>query len=459
MAKLWGGRFKKKGIDPRVMKFTSSLDVDKALAKYDCLSSKIHVQMLAKCGLVSARDRKDLMAALDEASSRIDEGALHLNGHEDIHSAIQGYVEKKAPQAAGKLHTGRSRNEQVVNDVRLYCLDNIKRITGLIEGLQKALVALAEDNTDVMIPGYTHINRAQPVLFAHLMLAYAEMLERDAGRLKDAYERCGVSVMGSGALAGSSLELDRQFVAGKLGLNKVSANSIDSVSDRDFMVEILAALSITAVHLSRMSEDLILYSTPEFGFVTIGEDYCTGSSLMPQKKNPDVLELVRGKSSSVIGSLNSLLVLLKGLPHSYNRDLQEDKKPLFESVELIAGMLEMMAGLVATVECNKEAGAKVLEDEFIYATDIAEYLVRKGLPFCEAHEIVGRIVKHCADKGINISNLSISELQKFSGKIEEDVYGLLNAETSVKNKKTPGSTNPKLVKKEIAGWKKKLGMK
>ncbi len=456
MGKLWGGRFEKKEIHPRVMEFTSSIDVDKILAKYDCISSKVHVEMLGKCGYVSPEEKQVLVGVLDELLERIEEGQVDFGKHEDIHSAIQTYVEEKAPDAAKKMHTGRSRNEQVVNDMRLYCKDAIGSIAGLIQALQQGLVELAEKTIDVIIPGYTHMNRAQPILFSHLIMAYVEMIERDRERLEDAKKRCDVSVMGSGAIAGSSLDLNRKFVSESLGFKAVSANSIDSVSDRDFIAEIVAALGLIGVHLSRISEDLILYSVAEFGFLEIGDDYCTGSSLMPQKRNADVLELVRGRSSRVIGALSSLLVLLKGLPHSYNRDLQEDKKYLFESVELIASELAIMSDLMKTVKLKKKEAAEKLEDEFIYATDLAEYLVRKGVPFKDAHWIIGDIVKHCVGKNINISDLSISELKGFSEKLDEDVYGYLNPETSVNMKKTQGSSNPDLVKKEIASWKKKL---
>jgi argininosuccinate lyase len=456
MSKMWGGRFLKKGMDPRVMDFTSSLGVDIILAKYDCLSSKVHVEMLAKCGYLSKKEKDKLVRILNGLTKKIEAGTWTVGNYEDIHSAIQAYVEKKAPEEAKKLHTGRSRNEQVVNDVRLYCKDSIKRISFLILDLQKRLVSLAEKTQDAVVPGYTHLNRAQPVLFAHLVMAYVEMLQRDKERLEDAGKRCDVSVMGSGALAGSALKLDRKYVAEKLAFKNISANSIDAVSDRDFMVEIVAALSFIAVHLSRISEDFIIYSTSEFGFLEMGEDYCTGSSLMPQKKNPDVLELFRGKTSKVIGALNSLLILLKGLPHAYNRDLQEDKEPLFESVELICAELEIMAGLVKTVKLVKKKAKEALEDEFIYATDLAEYLVRKGAAFKDAHDIVGKVIRYCTEKKVNISDLSISELKKFSEKLEEDVCGYLNPETSVKMKRTPGGTNPGYVKKEIARWKKKL---
>ncbi|MFH1309140.1 MAG: argininosuccinate lyase [Candidatus Omnitrophota bacterium] len=456
MGKLWGGRFSEEKMNPMVMDFTSSLDVDKELVKYDCLSSKIHVEMLAECGFISSEEAKELTEVIDELLEKTDVASLYSEKHEDIHSLVQEYVEKRVPIAGKKLHTGRSRNEQVVNDVRLYCVDNIKSVKMLIAGLQKSLTELAEKTFGIIVPGYTHINRAQPILFSHLLMAYVEMLERDWERLEDASKRLNVSVMGSGALAGSALKLDRKFVAKKFGFKKVSENSIDAVSDRDFIAEFVSGLCFAAVHLSRMSEDFILYSTAEFGFLKIGAEYCTGSSLMPQKKNPDVLELIRGKSAYVISALNTLFILLKGLPHSYNRDLQEDKKPLFESVKIVASALQIMADLVSTIILKKEAALEMLDDEFIYATDLAEYLVRKGVAFKDAHQVVGKIVKHCDEHNLNISDLTLSELKEFSDILDTQIYGLLNAETSVKNKQTVGSTNPGLVRKEIERWKKKL---
>ncbi|HPS20699.1 MAG TPA: argininosuccinate lyase [Candidatus Omnitrophota bacterium] len=455
--KLWGGRFGAKDMDPEVMKFTSSLSVDNILDKYDCLASKVHVEMLEKCGFLSKDEKKELISALDEFAQKKRDGAIKLGEYEDIHSAVQSYVEKKCPDAGKKLHTARSRNEQVVNDVRLYCREMCSHVTMLIKALQKSIVELADKNIDVIVPGYTHLNHAQPVLFSHLLMAYVEMLGRDVSRINDAAERADMSVMGSGAIGGSSLDLDRKFVAERSGFASISANSIDAVSDRDFMIEILSAICMIAVHLSRIAEDLILYSTKEFDFIEIGEAYCTGSSLMPQKKNPDVLELIRGKSAGVIGALNSLFVLVKGLPHAYNRDLQEDKKFLFESAEVVAAELALMEGLMGSLKVNADKASEQLNDEFIYSTDLAEYLVAKGVAFKDAHRIIGNIVRHCCEKNINISDLSLPELKKFSAELDEDVYGLLNPETSVKRKKTYGSTNPGSVKKEISSWRKKLG--
>ncbi|MDD4956571.1 MAG: argininosuccinate lyase [Candidatus Omnitrophica bacterium] len=455
-AKLWGGRFTGKEMNPDVLGFTSSLGVDRVLALYDCVSSKVHVDMLEKAGILSKAEHEELISVLDGLFNEVKEGNFDPADSEDIHSAIQGYIEKKAPEASKKLHTGRSRNEQIVNDVRLYLRDSAVRIEDAIKELQVSFVLMAERSGDVILPGYTHLNRAQPILLSHLVLAYVEMLERDKGRVVDAFKRSDMCVMGSGALAGSALNLDRDFVSEKLGYGKVSDNSLDSVSDRDFIAEFIAALSIISVHLSRFAEDMILYSIPEFGFVEIGADYCTGSSLMPQKRNPDVLELIRGKSAQVISALNSILVLMKGLPHTYNRDLQEDKKPLFESVETVVSSLSMFRGLAETIKVNKEAMVRALDNEAIYATDIAEYLVGKKVPFREAHDIVGKMVRYCLDKGTEISGLSPEELKSFSVELDGNVLALLDPHTSVSNKKTYGSTNPERVRKEVARWKKKL---
>jgi argininosuccinate lyase len=456
MGKLWGGRFSGQNMDPDVLDFTSSLGVDKVLARYDCVSSRAHVEMLARSGYVSEPEKKALLEALGSLIEEIDAGEFNSSGFEDIHSAVQDRIESMCPDESRKLHTARSRNEQVVNDVRLYCKDKAADLIKLLRLLQKSFVELAGKNIDIIIPGYTHLNRAQPVLFSHLLMAYVEMLERDAGRISGALERFDKCVMGSGAIAGSALKLDRKFVSEKLGFAGITENSIDSVADRDFMAELLADLSIVAVHLSRFSEDLILYSTSEFAFLTMGEEFTTGSSLMPQKKNPDVLELIRGRSANVIGALNSILVLLKAQPHAYNRDLQEDKKFLFEAVETVCGCLKIMSSLAGTISVSAEAARDALRDEFIYATDIAEYLVRKGVAFSQAHRIVGNMVGHCAAKGVSISGLSLKELKGFSEFLDGDIFGLLNAESSVSGKTTEGSTNPVMVKKEIDRWRKKL---
>ena len=454
--KLWGGRFDNEQIPEQLMDFTTSLNVDHILAEYDCKSSIVQVKMLERAGYISKEEKMELIDVLTSLEEKIKNNQFSSCGYEDIHSSIQAYVEKECPVSGKKLHTARSRNEQVVNDMRLYCKDKILLTKQNIKSLQKSLINLGEKYVDVILPGYTHLNRAQPVLFSHLMLSYVEALGRDQQRLEDTFARCDVSVMGSGAIAGSALNIDRGFVCKELGFKKVSENSIDSVSDRDFIVEFVFDLSMVAVHLSRIAEDFILYSIPEFGFIDIGADFCTGSSLMPQKKNPDVLELIRGRSAKVISSLNSLLVLLKGLPHSYNRDLQEDKEPLFLAVDTVCSGLDILASLIENITVNKKCCEKALDYEFIYATDLAEYLVKRGVAFKEAHDIVGAIVKHCLLKKINISDLSEKDLKEFSPELNQDVYSLLNCEMSVKNKQTKGSTNPKFVKNELSNWKKKV---
>ncbi|KJJ85069.1 argininosuccinate lyase [Candidatus Omnitrophus magneticus] len=455
-SKLWGGRFEGKDIPSKILDFTSSLNDDKILAGVDAVSSIVHAETLAKAGYVSKKEKDEIIAGLNDFLNKLNAGKIEFSGYEDVHSLVQAYVENKARDASKKMHTGRSRNEQIVNDVRLYTKEAVDKLIGAIRHLQKNLLETGEREFGKIIPGYTHINRAQPILFSHLILAYIEMLERDRTRLLDAKARCDISVMGSGAIAGSSLDLDRKFIAELLGFKEVSANSIDSVSDRDFMIEILSCLSIMAVHLSRMAEDMILYSSSEFGYLDMGEEFCTGSSLMPQKKNADVLELIRGRSSLVIGALNALLVLLKGLPHAYNRDLQEDKKIFFNAISLLDSELDIMASIAVTLTVKEKISLEKLGDEFIYATDIAEYLVRKGISFKEAHWISGSIVKKCIEKNINISGLKIMELKEFCEKFEEDIYKLLNAGMSIKMKKTIGSTNPNMVKKEIKKWKKFL---
>ena len=456
-SKLWGGRFSETKMDPLVMEFTTSINIDKILAKYDCLSSKIHVQMLSKCGFVTTEEQSKICSTIDEFLEDFNNNKIDLEKFEDIHSAVQSYVEEKLPVSGKKMHTARSRNEQIVNDVRLYCKDSLVTIREQLIGLKKELLVLAERSIDIIIPGYTHLNRAQPILFSHLIMAYIEMLNRDYIRLGEILDRCDISVMGSGALAGSALDLDREFVSKKLGFKTISSNSLDAVSDRDFIAEVISGIVFIAIHFSRIAEDFILYSIQEFGFLEIGQSYCTGSSLMPQKKNPDVLELIRGKTSSIISALNNIFILLKGLPHTYNRDLQEDKKPLIESIETISMEIEIMTKLVSSIKIKERITCNIFKnDDFIYSTDLAEYLVKKNVPFKQAHDIVGSIVKFCIENSKKISELTLIEIKEFSDKIEKDIFDLLKPDISVKNKKTYGSTNPEQVKEQIKKWKNRL---
>jgi argininosuccinate lyase len=363
---------------------------------------------------------------------------------------------KKIGPAAHKLHTARSRNDQVALDVKMLIKDEINRLLELIALLQKSILRFAKNNSKVIIPGYTHLQTAQCVLLAHQMLAYIECLERDKGRLKDNQKRVDVMPLGACALAGTSLPINRELVKKELGFENITANSIDSVSDRDFVIELLAGISILSVHLSRMAEDLILWSTKEFNFIDIDYSFCTGSSIMPHKKNPDVLELIRGSAGKIQGDLSNVLILMKGLPLSYNRDMQLDKPPLFNALDTIKGILEIFMALFQNIVVEKKGIAAKLLDESLFSADIVEYLIKKGVAYRQAHDIVGRLVKDCLDRGKKISQLSKVELKKYSDKLGLEVKNILNAWDSVNLKKSYGSTNPKFVEKQFKFWDKKL---
>lgn len=454
--KMWGGRFNK-GMDKSVLAFTSSIDVDKELATHDCQGSIAHAKMLGKTGIISAKESNAIVKGLKSILKSLEKGTFRIDrGFEDIHSNIQHALHKKIGKAADKLHTARSRNDQVVNDTRMYCKDKIKALIKKTASLQGVILGAAKKYSGFVIPGYTHLEHAQPVLLSHIFLAYIEMLERDKARLFDAGKRVDVLVLGSGALGGTTLPIDRKYVKKLLGFKEISRNSMDAVGGRDFIAEILSVLSVISMHLSRIAEDLILYGTKEFGFVEIDERFCTGSSLMPQKKNPDVLELIRGRASQVYSNLISVLGMLKGLPLSYNRDMQLDKEPLFNSIEIIDEELGLLGGIFESIKINKEKALLSLKDEAIFATDIAEYLVKKGVSFRKAHDITGRLVKYCEKNKKNISELTVERLKDFSHFFEKDIFAGLNAESSVRLKKSIGSTNPSFVKREIKRWNKAL---
>ncbi|MBN1794653.1 MAG: argininosuccinate lyase [Candidatus Omnitrophica bacterium] len=457
MKKLWGGIFQK---DPDVLtqEFTASLGFDRRLAPYDIAGSIAHVKTLYKAGILKRDERNRLVSALERLTVSLRRGTFQFHPEcEDVHTAVEYALGKKVGTLAQKLHTGRSRNDQVVLDMRLYSKDAACALIGGVCGLQRSLIAVAQRYNDVIIPGYTHLRKAQPVLFAHYCLAYCEMLERDKARLNDALKRIDVLPMGSAALAGTSFALDSAYTARLLGFARVSANSIDAVSDRDFIIELLSALSITAMHLSRLSEDLILYSSEEFSLVSIDERFCTGSSIMPHKINPDTLELVRGSAPEVFGSLITVLALMKGLPLSYNRDLQNDKKALFYSCECVQTSLALCAKIVATLTVNKKRAGEMLADERLLATDIAEYLTKKGCPFREAHRVVGALFRELRTKRrTSLGSLSLKELRKFSRYFERDVFTLLDVKRSVSCKETASSTNPVRVKRALTRWKKAL---
>ncbi|MDP3731649.1 MAG: argininosuccinate lyase [Candidatus Omnitrophota bacterium] len=454
--KLWGSRFPKK-TTVLTDKFTSSISFDKRLAKYDILGSIAHVKMLGKQRIIPMKDASLIVRGLNSILEDVVNGKFKFDREaEDIHSNIQDTLIKRIGQAAHKLHTARSRNDQIALDVRMYIKDEMQELLDLITLFQKSILKFAKNNAKVIIPGYTHLQVAQCVLLAHQMLAYIESLERDKERIIDAGKRIDSMPLGSCAFSGTGLPIDRAYVKAQLGFKKLTENSIDSVSDRDFIMEILADLSILSVHLSRIAEDLILWSTREFNFIDIDFSFCTGSSIMPHKKNPDVLELIRGSVGKIHGSLSSVLILLKGLPTSYNRDLQLDKPPLFDAVDTMENILEIFIELFQEIVIEKESIAAKLTDESLFSVDIVEYLIKKGVSYREAHDIVGRIVRECLDKGKKLSGLTPNELKKYSKKLEPDIKNILNAWVSVNLKTSYGGTSPKLVARQLKIWTTRL---
>jgi argininosuccinate lyase len=454
--KLWGTRFSKK-TSILTDKFTSSISFDKRLAKYDCLGSIAHAQMLGRQKIIPLADSKAIVRGLNSILQDLKNNKFKFDlGAEDIHSNIQDMLHKKIGKSAHRLHTARSRNDQIALDIKMYLKEELDNFNELVTQLQKSILNLAQKNSKVIIPGYTHLQVAQCILLAHHLLAYIEGLERDKTRFKDAKERLDSMPLGSCAFSGTGLPIDRKFVAKKLGFKNVTANSIDSVSDRDFIIETLADISILSVHLSRIAEDLILWSTKEFSFIDIDFSFCTGSSIMPHKKNPDILELIRGSVGRIQGDLSSVLILMKGLPSSYNRDLQLDKPPLFDAVDTMGNILEILTALFENIVIEKEAIASRLADESLFSVDIVEYLIKKGVSYRDAHDIVGRMVRDCLDKGKKISSLTNYELKKFSPKLEPDVRKILNAWASVNLKYSFGGTSPKNVSKEMRKWGKRL---
>lgn len=454
--KLWGSRFPKK-TTALTDKFTSSILFDKKLAKYDILGSIAHAKMLGKQRIIPQKDSSLIVKGLNSILKDVVSGKFKFDPcAEDIHSNIQDTLAKRIGPAAHKLHTARSRNDQVALDVRMYLKDQMQELLDLITLLEKAILKFAKNNAKVIIPGYTHLQVAQCVLLAHHLLAYIESLERDKERIIDAAKRTDLMPLGSGAFSGTGLPIDRNYVKTQLGFKKLTGNSIDSVSDRDFIVEILADLSVLSVHLSRIAEDLILWSTKEFNFIDIDFSFCTGSSIMPHKKNPDVLELIRGSVGKIHGDLSSVLILMKGLPSSYNRDLQLDKPPLFDAVDTMENILEIFVELFQNIVIEKEAIASKLEDESLFSVDIVEYLIKKGTPYREAHDIVGRMIRDCLDKGKKISGLTSGELRKYSKHLGPQVKNILNAWASLNLKTSYGSTNPKLVARQLKAWTARL---
>jgi argininosuccinate lyase len=442
-AKPWGGRFVE-DTSPLVDTYTSSLAVDRRIAIEDVRGSIAHARMLAHQGIIPEADAEEILAGLLQIRQEIEEGRFEFNERlEDVHMNVEARLAQIVGPAAGRLHTARSRNDQVVTDLRLWLKEAVAETIACLHDLQISLVEVASQNRRVILPGYTHLQRAQPVLLAHHLLAYFEMFERDIGRFADCYARADVLPLGSGALAGVPYPIDREMVARELEFTALSANSIDAVSDRDFVLEYLAASSVAMMHVSRLGEDIILWSTTEFGFIDLPDAYATGSSIMPQKKNPDVAELARGRSGKVYGSLLSVLTTMKGLPLAYNRDLQEDKEPLFAAHDTLTSTLTVLAEMVAHLRFRSQQGRRAAGG-FLLATDVADYLTRRGMPFREAHNIVGQLVKYCEDNRKELRQLSLAEYRIFSDAFDEDVLEI-DVASSLRARDVPGGTAPRRV--------------
>ncbi|OCL27295.1 argininosuccinate lyase [Orenia metallireducens] len=436
--KMWDGRFQE-STDALVEEFNASIGFDYKLAKYDIQGSMAHAKMLAKCGIITEEDSKEIIKGLEEILTEVEAGEFEFTVElEDIHMNIEKRLTDKIGPVGGKLHTARSRNDQVALDVRLYLRDQIEQIKELVKQLQQVLLDLAEENIDIIMPGYTHLQRAQPIRLAHHLLAYQQKLGRDYDRLVDCYKRVNILPLGSGALAGTKFPIDRDFVAKELGFAGVSQNSLDAVSDRDFVIEFLAASSTIMMHLSRFSEELIIWTSSEFNFVEISDSFCTGSSIMPQKKNPDIPELIRGKTGRVYGNLIQLLVTMKGLPLAYNKDMQEDKEGLFDTVDTVKKSLEIFARMMAKTKFKADKMKASTEGGFVNATDVADYLVDKNIPFREAHEIVGKSVFYCIENNKKLSELTMEEWQNFSEVFSDDIYHAIAIETCVDARNTIG---------------------
>ncbi|MCX7875169.1 MAG: argininosuccinate lyase [Melioribacteraceae bacterium] len=453
---IWNSRFKK-SFDKSALKFSSSIDIDGKLFREDIDGSKAHVKMLMKQKIVSTSDGNSILKALEEIRNEISNGKLNFDWQkEDIHSLIEERLVEKIGERGKRLHTARSRNDQIALDERLYLRNEIKNLLKLITDFQKVLLKQAQQNKTTIISGYTHLQQAQPILFAHHLIAYISMLQRDKERFIDLMKRVNLSPLGAAALAGTTLPIDRNFVAKNLGMNGIIINSLDAVSDRDVIIEFINNCSIVMMHLSRFSEEMILWSSQEFSFAKIDDSFATGSSLMPQKKNPDIAELIRGKVGRVYGSLIGILTIMKSLPLAYNRDMQEDKVHLLEAATTTKDSLLMAAQLLNNTKFNKNRFEKELDGNLLLSTDLVDYLVRKQVPFRKAHHIVGEIVALCVQKNIKLNQLPIQEYKQFSVKFEEDIFELLTAKKSIQNKISQGSTSPKEVEKQIQNWKRVL---
>ncbi len=448
-AKLWGGRFSEK-TDEFVEAFTASVDFDQRMYRQDIQGSLAHASMLASVGVLGSEDHEAIVKGLTEIQHEIEAGTFSWSvGLEDVHMNIEARLTEKIGDAGKRLHTGRSRNDQVATDIRLYIREACADLERELDRLLTSYLNLAEKHVDTIMPGFTHLQTAQPVTFGHHVMAWFEMALRDRGRLRDTVRRLNMSPLGSAALAGTSYPIDRQMTADLLGFDAVCENSLDAVSDRDFAIEFCAFASTTMMHLSRISEELVLWSSAQFDFIELPDRYCTGSSIMPQKKNPDVAELVRGKSGRAYGNLMNLLVLMKGQPLTYNKDNQEDKEPLFDSVDTVAGCLRAFADMIPAIEAKPDNMLEAASKGFATATDLADYLVVKGLAFRDAHEVVGKAVRFGVEQERDLSDLTLQELQNFSPKIENDVFEVLTLRGSVASRNHIGGTAPAQVKAAI----------
>lgn len=456
MSKLWGGRFQKE-TDRLVDDFHSSISFDQRLYRYDITGSMAHARMLGKTGIIGRDEAEAIVDGLAAVLEDIEKGLVDFSVEaEDIHMNVEQILTEKIGAVAKKLHTARSRNDQVALDVRMYLKDEIDNVTAFLKDLQSTLLELAEKYINTVMPGYTHLQRAQPVTLAHHLMAYFQMFQRDRERLADCYKRVNVLPLGAGALAGTTFPLDPGYVAEQLGFAKVAGNSLDAVSDRDFAVEFTAAASLIMVHLSRFCEEIILWSSAEFSFIELDDAYSTGSSMMPQKKNPDVAELTRGKSGRVFGDLMTLLTMLKGLPLAYNKDMQEDKEALFDAVDTVKKCLMVFRPMVATMRVREERMAGAARGGFTNATDLADYLVKKGVPFREAHEIVGKAVYYCVGENKSLEELSLDEFSRFSPSIEGDVYDNISIKRCVEARRHLAGPSPESLREAIARAREKL---
>jgi argininosuccinate lyase len=452
--KLWGGRFSE-ATDAFVEAFTASIDFDRRLYKHDIAGSIAHARMLHKVGILTEQEMQDIHQGLDDIKAEIEAGTLDWSVQlEDVHMNIEARLTDRIGITGKKLHTGRSRNDQVATDIRLWLREQIDHISSEIQRLQAGLVSVAEREAETILPGFTHLQVAQPITFGHHMLAWYEMLVRDYERMQDCRKRVNIMPLGAAALAGTTYPIDRVYVAELLGFERPANNSLDAVSDRDFAIEFTAAAALIMTHLSRFSEELVLWASAQFNFINLPDRFCTGSSIMPQKKNPDVPELVRGKTGRVNGNLISLLTLMKSQPLAYNKDNQEDKEPLFDTVDTLLGSLRAFADMMPHIEVNKDNMRQAAMQGFSTATDLADYLVGKNLPFRDAHEVVGKAVGYGVEKGKDLSEMTLEELQQFSATIEADVFDVLTLEGSVAARNHLGGTAPEQVKQQIAEARK-----